>query len=137
MLFVIGVLSGFIISFIGSFLISLIPWIPFGPVFLTTVIPSILVFLFLTIRTEPDASKFKKWINGFISIFVIGFVILLIRNFFQSKAIDNLEGNGLNWDAVILFNVLYSLGAALLISPIAYLVIKRIAQLKKQYLLIK
>ncbi|MEN2466858.1 hypothetical protein [Ornithinibacillus sp. JPR2-1] len=134
MLIVFGLLSGVIISLIGSFIISLVPWIPFVPVFLTTVIPSVLIFVILTFRIKPDASKLVYWVNSFIALFIIGFLTFLIRNYFQWRAVAHIEGSGLVWDAVILFNILYSLGAALVVSPIGYLVIKWIAQLKKQYL---
>nr|WP_289038530.1 hypothetical protein [uncultured Allobacillus sp.] len=135
MLIALGVLSGVLIAFFGSFIISLIPWIPYVPVLLTTVIPSVLVFVIVTFRIRPDESKYKYWVNSFISLFVIGFVTFLIRNYFQWKAVAQIDGSGLVWDTVILFNILYSLGAALLISPIGYLVIKWIAQFKKLYVM--
>ncbi|MBS4171729.1 hypothetical protein [Bacillus sp. FJAT-49736] len=132
MLFIIGVVLGVVISFLGSLLISLIPYIPLVPVFLASVIPSIFVFVIVAFRTKPDATKFTYWLKGFISLFVISFFAFAIKNYFEAKAVANNPGSSLNWDAVILFNILYSLGAALLISPISYLAIKWIAQFKKQ-----
>jgi hypothetical protein len=132
MLVVIGVVLGVVISFIGSILISLIPYIPFVPVFLATVFPSILIFVIITYRTKPGATKFKYWLNSFISLFVISLLAFAIKNYFEAKAILNNPGSSLNWDAIIIFNILYSLGAALLISPISYFAIKWIAQFKKQ-----
>ncbi|MDC3416662.1 hypothetical protein [Aquibacillus salsiterrae] len=132
MLVVIGIVVGVVISLIGSIIISLIPYVPFAPVFLTSVIPSVLIFVIQTYQIKTDITKFKSWLNGFISLFVISLLAFAIKNYFEAKAIANNPGSGLNWESIIIFNILYSLGAAMLISPISYFAIKWISRFKKQ-----
>lgn len=136
MLLVIGILGGILVSFIGSMLLSFIPFIPLGPIFLTTVIPSIIVFVFITYRTKPDAATFTYWLQSFFSLFAICIIAFFAKNYFEAQATARNPGSSLNWDAVILFNILYSLGAALLFSPIGYSAIRWIADFKKQRTLV-
>lgn len=132
MFIIIGIITGLIVSFIGSFILSLYPYLSFYPMFLATLLPSVLVFIFVTRYTKPNEKKTKSWLNGFLSLFVIGLFSFAIKSFFESRSVADNPGSSLNWDAVILFNFLYSLGAAILLSPVSYYMIKRISKLKEQ-----
>ncbi|WP_240377045.1 hypothetical protein [Bacillus piscicola] len=74
----------------------------------------------------------KSWLNGFFSLFIIGMLAFGIKNYVESQASAGHPGSSLNWDAVILFNILYSLGAAILLSPLSYFVIRRMSKQKMQ-----
>ncbi|WP_085993969.1 hypothetical protein [Oceanobacillus senegalensis] len=131
MLFVIGMTIGIIVSFIGSFIISLIPYIPFVPVFLISILPSILVFSLVTFQTNSKSTKMKHWLTASLALFVIGLLSFGIKNYFEARAVSGNPGGGLNWDAIILFNILYSLGAAFIVSPIGYFAIRWLSHYKE------
>lgn len=134
MLVAIGIVAGIIVSLIGSFILSLYPYLPFYPIFLATVVPSVLAFVIVSYRTKINSTRFKCWLNGFFSLFVISLFAFAIKNYIESQAIVISSGSSMNWDAVIIFNILYSLGAAILLSPISYFMIRKIKEFKsKQY----
>lgn len=132
MLLLIGIIAGVVISLLGSAILSLYPYLPFVPIFSTTLIPSILIYVIVSYEIKPRSSKLKCWLSGFISLFIISILSFAIKNYFQLQAISNNPGSSLNWDAVIIANIIYSLGAAILISPIGYFAIKKIVRFKNK-----
>jgi hypothetical protein len=128
----IGVLMGIIMSIIGSFLVSLIPFFPFYFIFKLSLLPSIIVFVIIALWTKPDETRsFKIWLKSFSALFLGS--LLTFFNFNRMEGtfhFNRHSGSHLNWDAIITFNILYSLGIALAMSPLAYIVIKKIIHFK-------
>jgi hypothetical protein len=75
---------------------------------------------------EQRTIKFKHWLNSFIVLLIVSLSAFTINSFVEANAIANHSRSSLNWDAVIIANILYSLVLALLFSPIGYLVIKTV-----------
>ena len=126
----IGIIAGTAVALIGSILISFIPYIPFGPVFLASIVPSLLIFTIVTYQIKPNRTKLMYWLHGLGSLFVISLLAFTIKSYVEYQSVSDLPGRSLNWDAVILFNFIYLFGAALLVSPIGYYAIKWIGQVK-------
>jgi len=127
-----GITAGVIVSLLGSVIVGFNPYLPFIFIFSYTVIPSALIFALVSYLIKPNLSKFKYWLIGLITLFGVGLFSFFIHNYLDYRAIRSQPGEVLNWDAIILFNILYSLGVALLFSPLSYFVLKEIAIRKEK-----
>ncbi|MFT4417015.1 hypothetical protein ACLM5H_24435 [Fredinandcohnia humi] len=135
MIYVKGACIGLLVSFIGSMVLGAYPYLPFHVIFLTSALPSALVFGIMTYFVKTDESKVYYWIRAWLSLFIVGIIAFTIKTYFEARAIAvNPYGSTLNWDAVILFNILYSVGAAILFSPMGMYALQRLALYKKQQL---
>jgi hypothetical protein len=136
MLIIIGVVLGIGISVAGSILVSFYPIFPFSLIFLTTVIPSVLCLIILTYHTKPNVTKLISWLSSFIALFAISFLSFAIYDYHKmmsNMAIHSVRSDStLNWDVIIIYNIYYSLGAALLMSPIGYFAVKWISEYKRK-----
>ncbi|WP_138416069.1 hypothetical protein [Aquibacillus sediminis] len=126
-----GMLAGVFVAFLGSLVLSVYPYLPFIPIFLATVFPSIVVFVIVSYRIKQDTSKLTCWLTSVIALFVISLLAFSIKNYFEAQAVNH-PGASLNWDAIIIANILYSSGAAVLLSPLGYIVIKKIVEKKQK-----
>lgn len=130
MLLLIGVAAGIVISVIGSLFIRMIPYLWFPDLFKLSIVQSILVYLFITFKVKPIIPGSKPWIYSFFSslfIILIGFLIN-DRNIF-------IDPSSYNIDDIIKWVIIYSIGGAIIASPLGYAIIKSISHLKQKLLI--
>ncbi|MEK5389254.1 hypothetical protein NSQ59_02575 [Margalitia sp. FSL K6-0131] len=130
MLLLIGVAAGIVISVIGSLFIGMIPYLWFPDLFKLSIVQSILVYLFITFKVKPIIPGSKLWIYSFFSslfIILIGFLIN-DRNIF-------IDPSSYNIDDIIKWVIIYSIGGAIIASPLSYAIIKSISHLKQKLLI--
>ncbi|KQL52428.1 hypothetical protein AN964_01975 [Heyndrickxia shackletonii] len=130
MLLLIGVAAGIVISVIGSLFIGMIPYLWFPDLFKLSIVQSILVYLFITFKVKPIIPGSKLWIYSFFSslfIILIGFLIN-DRNIF-------IDPSSYNIDDIIKWVIIYSIGGAIIASPLSYVIIKSISHLKQKLLI--
>ncbi|MBB2479209.1 hypothetical protein H5P36_03215 [Bacillus sp. APMAM] len=130
MLLLIGVAAGIVISVIGSLFIGMIPYLWFPDLFKLSIVQSILVYLFITFKVKPIIPGSKLWIYSFFSslfIILIGFLIN-DRNIF-------IDPSSYNIDDTIKWVIIYSIGGAIIASPLSYVIIKSISHLKQKLLI--
>ncbi|KAB8138113.1 hypothetical protein F9U64_06620 [Gracilibacillus oryzae] len=67
------------------------------------------------------SNKWKFWLISFLILFLIIGLAFTLQTLIEAEIYNR---QNVNWDGVILFNILYSLGLALILSPIGYVGIK-------------